>query len=242
MNQQQHFLSLELQTRVIKFIPHSDWFKVLDVPLLSNGLAFQQLWNVTNLDLFDLKDTDVPLFTSCGHFIDSLEWHERSWQSRIPPKVIFQSFANIVHLDLSHNDNVRDLDFVTECKFLCHLNISNCGNIPRINLLTVLRSLSTLMFLDISQCDRIKVKDIINLSQKLKLLKYFNVRDTVSLNVETVRTVERNLINLSEFWFCSIVHRDSTQEWIPVYLSHPKLQICPASLEVIFEEHPHLLQ
>ena len=75
MNQQEHYLPLELQTTIIKFIPHTDWFKVLDVPFLCQGLAIQQLWNLTNLDLFDNKDTDIPLFRACGLFIDSLEWH-----------------------------------------------------------------------------------------------------------------------------------------------------------------------
>ena len=117
-----------------------------------------------------------------------------------------------------------------------------CINIPRVNAMTVLRSLQSLMHLDISQCDHIKLNDIIVLSKKLKQLLYFNVRDTVSLNVETVHTVERNLIHLSVFWFCSIVYQGNTQDWIPVYLAHPKLQICLAALEVILEEHPNFLQ
>ena len=108
--------------------------------------------------------------------------------------------------------------------------------------MTVLKSLDSLMYLDISQCDQIRLKDIILFSKKLKRLQYLNVRDTVSLNVETVQTVERNLIYLSEFWFCSIVYHGSTQDWIPVYLAHPKLQICPTALEVILEENPNLLQ
>ena len=242
MNQQQHYLPLELQRRIINFLPHTDWFKVLDVPFLCNGLAIQQLWNITNLDLFEIKDTDIPLFRACGHFIDSLEWHERSWQSHIALNIAFQSFTNVVHLDLSNNHKLTTLDFVTECKLLCHLSISNCIGIPRVNAVTVLKSLDSLMYLDISECDQIRLKDIILFSKKLKRLQYLNVRDTVSLNVETVLTVERNLIYLSEFWFCSIVYHGSTQDWIPVFLAHPKLQICPAALEVILEENPNLLQ
>ena len=150
MNQQEHYLPLELQTRIIKFIPHRDWFKVHDVPFLCHGLAIQQLWNLTNLDLFDNKDTDIPLFRACGHFIDSLEWHERSWQSHISLNIAFQSFVNVVHLDLSNNHKVTTLDFVTKCKLLCHLSICNCTSIPRVNAVTVLKSLESLMYLDIS--------------------------------------------------------------------------------------------
>ena len=106
MNQQLHYLPLELHTRIIQFIPHSDWLEVLDVPFLCRGLAFQQLWNLTNLDLFEIKNTDIPLFRSCGHLIDSLGWHERSWQSNIAPKTAFQSFSTVIHLDLSNNDKV----------------------------------------------------------------------------------------------------------------------------------------
>ena len=241
MNQEQPCLPLELQTRIIKFIPHSHWFKVLELPFLSSGSGYQQLWNVTNLDNFDLKDNDIALFRSCGHLTDSLEWHERSWQSHISTRSTFYSFSNVVPLDISHNDNVTDLDFVTQCQSLCHLNISNCINIPRINAVTVLKSLSNLMFLDISQCDHIRLKDLFLLAKKLKLLKYFNVRDTVSLTVENVRTIERNLVHLSEFLFCSIVYQGSTQDWISVYLAHLKLQICPAALEIILQENPALL-
>lgn len=241
MNSNRNVLPLEIQSTIVKLIPCNDWHKILEVAILKAGLSDQRLWTLTNLDLFALKDEDIQLFQVYGHLIDSLEWHEKSWQSVVSIQEVFDSFSNVVHLDVSGNSVITSLDFLVCFKNLCHLNISSCNNIGRINLVTNVRSLQHLMYLDISDCTRFRVADIINFSKRLRLLKYFNVRDTVSLSVDSVRQVAHNLTNLTEFKFCPLVYRSYVHVWFPIHQEYPKLKICSAALEIIFENNPNLL-
>ena len=124
---------------------------------------------------------------------------------------------------------------------MLHLNVHQCINIKRISLVTSITCLKHLTFLDISECDQIREHDIARIAKKLKVLEYFNVRDTKSLHVETVITVCNSLPRLSQFMFCPLVFATDTSHWADIYMEHPTLQICPAGLEIILEKKPHLL-
>ena len=69
-----------------------------------------------------------------------------------------------------------------------------------------------------------------------------NIREIVSLPHDIVSTVAAQLIHLEEFLFFVLIDFSDTTPWVDIYMQHPKLQICPATLEVILETNPHLLQ
>ena len=174
-----------------------------------------------------------------GHLIENLHLNSVCWHDL---KRLFHAFTQLKELDCSGNSDIQDLSFICENHTLLNLNLHDCFRIWQFSLITSISCVQTLTHLDLSGCDQIKEIDIGHIAKKLRLLEYFNVRDTKSLHIESVRQINRILTFLKEFLFCPLIFASDTSQWVEIYMQHPILQICPAGLEIIIEKQPHLFQ
>ena len=237
------YLPHEVQVKVIKYIPVTDWFKVIGIDFLECGLHEKRLWKEINAEEFgELHERLVLLLKKCAYLTETLRLTSTCWQhERYCLKELLTSFSNLRHVDLSGNTSIENITFLSEQNQLESLKLHQCTSIARVPLLSTVLSFKQLILLDLSECDQIKEKDILRIAKQLKQLKYFNVRDTQSLTAQTVNTVGSRLSGLREFLFCPLVYEQYTVEWVAVYMQHPIMQICPAGLEIILEKNPHLL-
>ena len=237
------YIPPELQVKILEELPKNNWFKVIGIPFLECGLHEKKLWQECNAhDFGELHDENITLFKEVGHLVIRLQLFTDCWDtSEYKIKEGLKLFTGLREIDCSSNDAIKDVTFICSYK-LAHLDLHACHRIRRINLLTNVRSCQTLKYLDISDCDQLQEKDILRIAKALKQLEIFNVRDTISLKSKTVLEVRDVLKQLRQFLFCPLLFASETTEWIPIYMQHPIMQICPAGLEIIMESNPHILQ
>ena len=237
------YLPTELQVKIINTIPKIDWFKVIGVDFLECGLHEKKLWKDLNADEFgDLDENLVTLLTKCGYLIETLRLHTRKWSSdKFDLNKVLRGFSNLRNVDFSTNCELTDITFLSENSQLEKLNVHECTNISRLPLLGGILAFTHLQFLDVSECDQLKEKDILRIAKQLKQLRHLNARDTKSLSIITVKAVKSKLLCLEEFLFCPMIYEDQSADWLEIYMQHPILQICPAGLEIILEQNPHIL-
>ena len=239
-----HVLPPELQTLIIKFIPEEDWLKIINIPCLENGLRDKTLWKVICADKFgDSLTTEIIelLKANCGDS-EQFFWHNALWVSNGNINDLLCSLTKLKVLDLTCNAQVQAVDFLCSYEQLAKLSLNNCISLNRYNLMPNILCSRNLTYLDISESCKLQPIDIVRISKRLKKLNYINIRECVSLTHEIVRAVELNLSKLDMFLFCVMLDVNDTTPWVDIYLSYPKLQICPAALDIILEQNPHLLQ
>ena len=235
-------LPQEIQSAIIQYIPHDQWYKVQGICELECGLSDCKIWKDLSLDAFSVfKKEQELLVTKFASFVKSLLWHTCKVHKSVDIHKLFESLCNLLTLDISFNTVFTDFSAIHNLRNLTELNIRGCA-VGRLHLLGIFQSVNSLKLLDISECTKLKDKDIVRIAKKNILLEQFNVRESVSLSAVTVSQVEIILKNLKEFLFCAVVHRNHSRIWVPIYLKYPKLQICPAAAEIILELNPDILQ
>ena len=211
---------------------------------MQSALHEKLLWRDCNPDLFgDFTDENFRLFIEIGNLIEQIHFKTTCWlDHKTEVKKLFTAFTQLRHLDCSGNSDLKDVTFMCDNITLLHVNFHECFNIRRLSLLTSITCLTDLRSLDLSDCDQLKERDIARIAKKLTKLEHFNVRDTKSLHIETVREVCDKLQWLRQFLFCPLIFESDTSDWVEIYMEYPTLQICPAGLEIIIEKNPHLFQ
>ena len=245
MSNETPFLPQEVQTLIIKYVPQEDWCKIESIPCLVSGLTDICLWKIVCADSFgdSVNDDIVRLLEKYCQSTEAFYWHNSLWVSTTTVESFFSSLEKLSLLDLSYNGQIRRIDFV--CSYqetLTYLSLSNCTLLRRFNTITNVLFLSELTYLDLSESCVLHINDVLRISKRLKNLRHINIRECVSLPHNVVSIVDTNLVNLENFLFCVILDVNDTGPWANIYLQHPRLQICPAALDIILAQNPHLLQ
>ena len=157
-------------------------------------------------------------------------------------QVVFQKLCNLIEVDILYNSVVKDISCLQSLSHIKILSIRGCYELWRQQVLGIFQSLQSLKSLDIAECCQLKEKGIIRIAKRYCHLEIYNVRDTSSVSYNSILQVEDVLIYLQEFKFCPVIHRHNSSIWIPIYLKYPKLQICPAAVEIILELNPDVFQ
>ena len=233
----------EIQNEIISYIPKNEWFKLIGLDLLGSAFNDSTLWRTLNVDDFvSVTEESAVVIKKISKHVQRLIWCTATFNSGIDVSKLFQNFCNLLTLDLSNNELLKEVPALLSFSNITELSVRGCTGISRLTFLSIFQTVQRLEFLDVAHCVQLREKDIVWIAKKNKQLQYFNVRDSVSINYQVVLQIEQVLSSLKEFKFCAVVRRDDSAGWVQVYLRYPKLQICPAAFKIICDLNPAILQ